>query len=207
MILPAFPFQSAALYEPKEPHPVMLIVAAFSGHHVALIWAKDELQAAYGQILLESSLFDFVETNYYEARMGPALKKIFFAFEHLIRPTQLTDIKLRTNELEHRCPRIFKDPRNLKASQHNSVSPSVPDRLLNLDPGFVATDKLVLATTKDQAHRIYLGRGIFAETTLRYAHGEWIPWPWTYPNYRHANYHVFFKQVREVYLRLLKQVG
>ena len=70
----------------------------------------------------------------------------------------------------------------------------------NLRPActrLVALSKLVLATTKDHAHRIYLGHGIYAEVTLQYAHGGWQTMPWTYPDYARPEYHAFFVQVRE----------
>ena len=79
-----------------------------------------------------------------------------------------------------------------------------PDqRVVNLDPGYIGLSKLVLATTKDHAHRIYIQRGIYAEVTLRYIKGAWSPWPWTYPDYAAETYHPFFMRVRE---RLVEQL-
>ena len=71
-------------------------------------------------------------------------------------------------------------------------------RPVNIDPGLITPAKLILATTKDHAHRIYLGRGIHAEVTLRYVGRKWTPWPWTYPDYAAPTYHSFFDQVREM---------
>jgi hypothetical protein len=173
----------------------MLIVAALSGQDAARRWACEHLQARYGPVVLQSPVFDFVETQYYEAEMGADLRKQFFAFERLIDPALLVDIKLDTNRLE--CEYAAK------------LGAAVP-RPLNLDPGYLNLGKWVLATTKDQAHRLYLGRGIFAEVTLSYSHGEWRPWPWTYPNYRRDDYRVFFADARTAYARLLRgreQVG
>ena len=69
--------------------------------------------------------------------------------------------------------------------------------LVNLDPGYLTTAKLVLATTKDFGHRVYLRDGIYAESTLHYIDGRWEPWPWTYPDYAGPRYHAFFERVRE----------
>ena len=69
-------------------------------------------------------------------------------------------------------------------------------RPINIDPGYVTPAKLVLATTKDRAHRIYLGRGIYAEVTLTYAKKAFQSMPWTYPDYRSEPYRRFFEQVR-----------
>ena len=57
--------------------------------------------------------------------------------------------------------------------------------------------KMVLATTKDYSHRIYLSRGICAEVTLHFESGQWRPWPWTYPDYASGHYNEFFASLRE----------
>jgi hypothetical protein len=68
-----------------------------------------------------------------------------------------------------------------------------------LDPGYVTLAKMVLATTKDFAHRLYLGDGIYAESTLRFRKKQFEPWEWTYPDYRTDEYREFFGRVRECY--------
>jgi hypothetical protein len=61
-------------------------------------------------------------------------------------------------------------------------------RRINLDPGYLTEAKVVLATTKDYAHRIYLGSGIFAEVALRYkeAAKSFVPLEYTYRDYEAA---------------------
>jgi len=172
----------------------MLIVAAFSRWPEAIGWARENLQNRYGPIVLASPLFDFVETHYYDDEMGTGLKKGFFAFERLIQPTDIVDIKLATNKLERQAVQSGD-----LATEWVGVT-----RPINLDPGYLHAGKWVLATTKDQAHRLYLNRGIYAEVTLRFERGEFVPWPWTYPNYCREDYRAFFKQARNEYLRLLK---
>ena len=116
--------------------------------------------------------------------MGLGLQKQFAVFEQLIEADSLADIKLFTNELEDaiRLERAYAEPRPL-----------------NLDPGILSLGKFMLATTKDQAHRIYLGRGIFAEVTLRYGGGAFQPWPWTYADYRQELVLTFMNRAREFY--------
>jgi hypothetical protein len=172
----------------------MLIVAAFSRWPEAVQRAREMLQNRYGPIVLDSPVFDFVETHYYEDQMGTALKKQFFAFERLIRASELAVIKLATNEIEHQFARTG----DWVADRTGVTRP------INLDPGYLNAGKWVLATTKDQAHRIYLDRGIYAEVTLRFEHGEFVPWPWTYPNYCREDYRAFFKEARSEYLRRLR---
>jgi hypothetical protein len=69
-------------------------------------------------------------------------------------------------------------------------------RRINLDPGYVTAAKLVLATTKDFSHRIYLGDGIYAEVTLNFAKHGCRPFAWTYPDFRAERYWGFFEEVR-----------
>src|SRR5262249_9136900 len=76
-------------------------------------------------------------------------------------------------------------------------------RPLNLDPGYLVLGKFLLATTKDQSHRVYLRDGIFAEVTLRYHAGRFEPWPWTYADYRQPQVHEFLQQARAYYGRRL----
>jgi hypothetical protein len=180
--------------EPKEPDRVLLVVAVFSRWPDAIAWSRGELQDRYGPIRLQSPLFDFVETSYYDDEMGCGLKKRFFAFERLIGQSDLVSIKLATNEIER------------LAAQHSewATPRSGVARPVNLDPGYLQLGKWVLATTKDQSHRLYLGHGIYGEVTLRYERGEFVPWPWTYPNYCREDYRAFFVAARSEYLQLLK---
>ena len=169
-----------------QPHrPVLLILAAFSRHAEALDWAKQTAEDAWGKIALTSDRFDHRETIYYEPTMGPDLKKTFFAFDSLIDPAKLVECKETTNRWEE---------------DYQHLARHAEPRPLNLDPGYLTEAKLILATTKDRDHRIYLNRGIYAENTLYFHHGAWCPRPWTYPDYQRPDYHQFFQQCRE-YLR------
>jgi hypothetical protein len=168
------------------PHPpVLRILAAFSRYPEALDWARQTTEGAWGSVALQSDLFDHRETNYYEATMGPGLKKTFFAFAPLVDPTGLVAWKETSNqwELDYRRQSTHAEPRPL-----------------NLDPGYLTEAKLILASTKDRDHRIYLDRGIYAENTLVFTRGAWQPRPWTYPDYHRHDYHQFFLRCRE-YLR------
>jgi hypothetical protein len=168
--------------EIHDPAPVLLIVAACSRHETALEWAGERSAERYGPIVFASPAFDFTETDYYTATMGPGLKKQFLAFEQLMDSAALASIKRETNDWESEYA---------AAGQHAEVRP------LNLDPGYITPAKLVLASTKDHAHRIYLRDGIFAEVTLVYRQRKWQPVEWTYPDYRRDDYQRFFTQCRE----------
>ena len=169
-----------------QPHaPVLRLLTAFSRHAEAIEWARQTTEAAWGPIAIESDRFDHRETSYYDATMGTDLKKCFFAFETLADPAELAEWKLASNQWEIDYRQLGRHPE---------------PRPLNVDPGYLTDAKLVLATTKDRDHRIYLRDGIFAEVTLHFHRGRWEPRPWTYPDYQRADYHEFFLRCRE-YLR------
>ncbi|HTN74603.1 MAG TPA: DUF4416 family protein [Pirellulaceae bacterium] len=168
------------------PHrPVLFIVAAFSRYEEALDHARQRVMQAWGPIALESERFQHDETKYYEASMGSGLLKTFFALEQLVDPASLVEAKLTTNQWE---------------LDYAAEANKPEARPLNLDPGYLTEAKLVLASTKDRDHRLYLQRGIFAENTLFFRAGNWQLRPWTYPDYQRADYHLFFTRCRD-YLR------
>src|SRR5262245_53987637 len=176
--------------EPRSHEPVLLIVAAFSRHAELLAWARQQLEQAFGPVALASQPYAFTQTDYYERTMGRDLQKQFLAFRELVAPERLAEIKLATNELE----------REVAASGRWPEA-----RPLNLDPGILTLGKFHLATTKDQAHRIYLRDGIFAEVTLRFHAGSFEPWPWTYADYRLPGVIAFLSEARDWYRRQLEQ--
>jgi hypothetical protein len=176
--------------QPRPHVPVLLVVAAFSRHPDALAWARARLEQDFGPVELASPPFVFDQTTYYEPTMGPNLRKQFLAFRDLVAPERLPDIKRRTNALEDELA---------AAGTYPEVRP------VNLDPGLLELGKFLLATTKDQAHRVYLRDGIFAEVTLRFHAGAFEAWPWTYADYRLPRVHDFLGQAREIYRRRLRE--
>ena len=130
---------------------------------------KDELVSRladrWGPVDSASDPFSFTFTHYYDAEMGPPIDRFFISFERLVDPSCLARIKQETNGIED----LFRE----KGS-----------RKVNLDPGLMSLPRFVLATTKENAHRIPLVEGIFAEITLLYGKGSFQPLPWTYPDFR-----------------------
>lgn len=173
--------------------PARLMLAAFSRHLGALDWALAKAKNEWGEVALSSPSFDFNETDYYESTMGPGLKKVFWAFARPFDPADLAGLKRQANRWEDEFA---------AATQRGDILDDAGGRIaeprpLNLDPGYLTTAKLVLASTKDHAHRIYLCDGIFAEITLFYRHGRWEHHEWTFPDYRRADYQQFFSLVRD----------
>ena len=173
------------------PKYVLPILAVFSRYESAIEWARTQASNIWGDVALASEVFSFTETDYYTAEMGGDLRKCFLAFERFVDPDVLPDFKVCSNswEVEYR-----------DTHDHSERRP------LNLDPGYLTEAKLVLATTKDRDHRIYLSQGIYAEVTLSFVRGRWQHRPWTYPDYQRPEYHAFFDRCREYYRQRLREV-
>lgn len=173
--------------EIKTPEPVKLICSIFAGQVKLLDEAQGVLEWIFGPIDFLSDLLPFDHTTYYEPEFGPGLMRRILAFERLIDPGALADIKRTTNQLEQRW-------------EVNGR------RQVNIDPGYVCLGKLVLASTKDHSHRIYLRDGIYAEVTLRFQGGRFQPWEWTYPDYASPTYCAMFERIREIYRAQLRSM-
>jgi hypothetical protein len=169
----------------KTPKPVKLIVSALAPGEGLLAAAQEAAVAQWGAIDIESELLPFDHTTYYAREFGPTLVRRIWAFESLIDPAALPAIKCDSNQIEARW-----------AVDGN--------RQVNLDPGYVSLAKLVLATTKNHGHRIYLGQGIYAEVTLQYRDKAFRPWPWTYPDYGTPRYCELFARIRRRYVEQLR---
>jgi hypothetical protein len=161
-------------------------MATSSRYDEALAWARERFEQRHGAIALVSEAFEFTETGYYAPTMGTGLKKQFLAVERMIDPESLAAIKCETNAWEAEYAAFGRHPE---------------PRPLNLDPGYITPAKLVLASTKDHAHRIYLQRGIHAEVTLVFRQKRWQSLDWTYPDYRRDDYQAFFTRCRGLLLR------
>ncbi len=170
----------------KQPLPVKLIASLFTGHLALLEVAHHRLEEAFGPVDYQSEQLLFDHTDYYTSEFGPDLVRVILAFERLVDPGELAAIKRQTNELEVRW---------LVEGR----------RQVNIDPGYVSLSKLVLATTKNHAHRIYLSGGIYAEVTLHYRNGAFHGFPWTYLDYASPRYCALFKEIRDAYHRQLRQ--
>ena len=206
-----------------EPPRALLLLAAFGGDRQVLDWARDRASTAWGPVALASKVFDFTETDYYEPTMGSGLKKAFFAFQRAVDPEILASVKVETNRWEAQCAGQWPETATVTGGKRQGRGGDRPvdaavieaadregagraaelpvARPLNLDPGYLTEAKLVLASTKDHAHRIYLSQGIYAEVTLSYRRGRWRHHDWTYPDYQRGDYQAFFDQCRDYFRR------
>ena len=165
-----------------DPRKARLFIAILAPESL-LGEAEASLSRTFGPVDLKARPFPFTCTEYYRAEMGSHLFRCFVAAATLVPQSALPEIKHRTIRIE----------RELSIPGERAVR-----RRVNLDPGYLTPAKIVLASTKDYAHRVYLDQGIFGDLHLTYQHGTYQPLPWTYPDYRTEEALAFFMELRRL---------
>ncbi len=129
---------------------------------------------------LQSKVIKFDTTDYYKDEMGEEIFRYWISFSPVIYAKDIYKIKVLTNEIE---TEIFSDENK--------------NRKVNIDSGYIEGSKLVLFSTKNYSHRVYLEEGIFAEVTLLYKNKNFQTLDWTYPDYRLPQAIEFFTKARQ----------
>jgi len=173
--------------QPQSSQPAKLISSLLSNNMNDLHRTVIALVAAFGSVDYISSILPFDYTKYYEREMGASLLRRFIAFETLVKPETLPDIKMTTNTIEEGFSKEGK-------------------RNVNIDPGYLSPAHLILATGKAFTHRPYLRNGIYADLTLMYRHNTFEPLQWTYPDYGGEKIREILQVIRKKYLMQLKQL-
>ncbi len=176
------------MWDTKDPDPVKLIIGILAADKQCLGIAAEAVIAELGKADFVSGVWPFSQTSYYQKEAGEKILRQFVSIHQLIDPGRLAEIKHKTNNLEQQL-----------ALQLDLDLP----RPINLDPGIIEPSKLILATTKNYSHRIYIGKKMYAEVTLIYDKGQWRPLEYTFPDYKQTCYHEFFDKARN---RLLEQL-
>jgi hypothetical protein len=170
----------------KEFLPERLIVGVLASNSEIEGEALKAMTSLYGPLSFHSERELFLWTTYYCAEMGGAIFRSYWAFEHLIDPSTLAEIKQATDRIEIRFAENGK-------------------RAVNLDPGILGTARFCLATTKDRSHRIPLSGGIYGELTLIYEHGGFNALPWTYPDWASEPVRTMLSNLRKDLLEDLRR--
>jgi hypothetical protein len=163
----------------KKPESVKLFAGVIAVSSVLAEQALGKFSENFGEIDYRSPKIDFCFTDYYRNEMGENLCRYWVSFKELIDPSALAQAKISANKIEE----IFKDSGK---------------RQVNIDPGYITPAKVVLASSKDFSHRIYLRDGIYGEVTLMYKHKDFSPLQWTYPDYQSKTAYDFFRGIREI---------
>lgn len=169
---------------PRIPEPARVVVSVLASDEGVLDLVKSVLVKDLGPSEEEVGPISFDFTSYYDSEMGPGIQRWMWAFRDLVDRSVLSDIKRLTNFIE----------------QTYIVNGK---RRFNLDPGLLTLGNFVLATGKNNAHRIYLRDGIFADLTLIYRAGTYRPLEWTYPDYAAHEMIEILNRFREHYKCML----
>jgi hypothetical protein len=178
------------MWELKEPSPVKLIVGILASDERCLTAAREVVLASFGEADFVSEAWTFDQTSYYAEQIGPEVLRQFVSIRELVHPGVLAEVKHRTNAIEQELARTLAMPY---------------PRPVNLDPGMIEPSKLILASTKNFAHRIYIGRQMYAEVTLVFDKGQWRTLPYTFPDYYRPEYHEFLSLARARLVEQLRQ--
>ena len=171
--------------KPSVAPTTKLISGVLYSDQSLLQQAKTLMIQNYGEIDFESDVFIFDVSDYYYPEMGSQIYRIFWSFEKLINPKDIAGIKIECNQIEDELAINGK-------------------RKVNLDPGFMDYDKIVLASAKYNWQKIYLNFGIYADLTLRYEKGKYFPFPWSFPDFKDGLYSQTLLRIREIYKKQRK---
>jgi len=166
----------------KKINPVKLFISLIIGEHAPLEDVEKQLVKKISKFDYGSEIMQFDKTDYYYKEMGQNLRRKFISFNNLIMPDKLADIKRITCDIEKKFSLDGK-------------------RTINIDPGYIEQAKVILASTKNFYHRIYIGKGIYAEVTLHWQNGGFNKiFEWTYPDYQSDEYRNILNNIRGIYL-------
>ena len=133
-----------------------------------------ELIKIFGEIEELNAEYDFDFTKYYQEEFGDKLLKRFVCFKEPIKKEDLVDIKMQTNIIENRF-------------RVNG------DRQINIDPGYLDNDCLVMASNKKMSFKSQLSDGIYAHKLLEFKQGKVITFFHTFQDYTLEENKRFFK--------------
>jgi len=175
--------------EPQPSRPVKYFLGLIYSPMVSLWDLERDVLKEFDFIDQRCPALDFTAfTDYYVDEMGPLLFRTWWTLHRLMPPEDLAGLKLAANKLEDR---------------YREMSGNA-GRVVNIDPGYLNESRLVLASCKDFAHRICLGRGVYAEVTMLYRDDAFRPLEWTYRDYQSPEALRFFGQARQDYQQQLK---
>ncbi|MEG1501994.1 MAG: DUF4416 family protein [Synergistaceae bacterium] len=160
----------------KEPLVKKVLALLLPKNNIKIFnYVSELLRAEWGEPERISPRIPFIWTNYY-TDISPELDRCFFSYKGMHKFSQLPDWKNLTCEIEQKTGIL---------------------RKVNLDPGTIDGARFVLASTKGQAHRIYLRDGIFAEVTLCRRKGHWEKFFYTFPDFKSGVYDSWLELLRE----------
>lgn len=174
--------------KPIPPIPVKLLSGILHTDLACLAKALEILSSRFGPVDYMSRDFPFDQTDYYRPEMGSPIARRFISFGPLVQPDEIARIKIDCNGIEEDLAKGG-------------------SRKVNLDPGYMDFDKVVLASAKYNGDKIYLRDGIWGDLTLRYKFKHFEPYPWSFPDFKSGAYLEVFDAIRRIYKKQMKQGG
>ncbi|MDH4164698.1 MAG: DUF4416 family protein [Nitrospirota bacterium] len=176
----------------RKPLPVKLFIGLLAADESSILRQEIALANRFGPIDIRGPITRWEHTDYYARELGTVILRKFVFFRDVMDPETLPAIKIYTNSLE--LSSALKD--------HNGAR-----RTTNIDPGYLTEAKAVLATTKDYAHRLYLGQGIYGEVELRYSkEGQsYLSVEHSYPDFRSKTTIGLFNQARSNLQQMIRE--
>ena len=171
-----------------EPSPVLRVCSCLTAHPSLLPEVETRLIGEFGPLALRSPPFPFDQTEYYREEMGVGIDRTWICFRELCGPDALPEYRHVTGRIEA----------------------ELADgglRRVNLDPGYLDLGKLVLASLKEAPDKLYLGKGVWGHTCLRYRFGEFSAPDHSFPDFQDGRFNSFFTEARRLYKSLLQEQG
>jgi len=161
--------------------PVKLFTALLYREEGPLGEARKLLSESFGEEDYRSAPVLFDHTGFYEKEMGAPLYRVFISYARLVNPYELASAKLVAARIEEK------------------LADSRGCRRVNIDPGILDYQKVVLASFKHQGQKIYLDHGVWADLTLYYRKGGWSFFEWTFPDFKAGVYDKILLEIRRIY--------
>ncbi len=158
---------------------IKLIVGAIYSDIEILNLAKAQILGLNHIINAQSKEFPFNLTKYYNSEMGPNLRRCFLALKGLENIEDAYKWKIQMTEIENNLSHYGK-------------------RRINLDPGYLDSQKIMLFSKKSGPQKVYIRKGIWGDITLIKQKDGFQYLPWTFPDIREGRYNSFFlKAIKE----------
>jgi len=165
--------------KPRIPTKALLFTGILYSNQMWYLKAIEHLEGKFGEIAMYSPPIPWDFSEYYKDELGDNIIRRFVFFKNLIEQEQIAEIKIITNQIE-----------TLLASGNK--------RNVNIDPGYLTLAKIILASTKDYSHRIYLKDGIYAEVSVIYKKNRFLPHINTYKDFQDERYMEIFLSARKL---------
>ena len=171
---------------PEHPDPVKVFAAVLYARDADACEVERAMEGRWGSIDHRGEVVPFDVTDYYEPEMGGGLTRSIVSFADLVAPEDIVRLKLEANTIEEEFA-------------HDG------QRTVNIDVGYFDIHKIVLASCKYDAQKVHVGSGIYADIVCRFYEGSYVPYDWTFPDFRARFYDSDFAKIRAVYKAALRE--